>query len=434
MRKMWITALFVAGAVLISAEVSPSWRDINKTARAAIQNKDWAAATAALEKLIPAMNDYSRLLPQFASAAAFNGQTDKALRALELYSRMGLVNTADPLSQSGWSEKQRAEYQRIRQRFDQNAKPVGTPVVAFTLSDAELMPEDIAYDAKTKTFFLSSTRERKVVAVGPDGGAKDFIKTGQDGLWAAMGLGVDESRRTLWVSSGATPEVTGYPEADAGKTALFEYDLDTHALRNRYDLPPLKDQQQLLGDVAVMANGDVLAGDAYGMIYRVHPGTPAPEAMTPRDVFVSVQEPAALPDGRNALVIDYVLGIGKLNLATKAVTWLPHPDNVALNGIDGIVVTGHRAIAVQNGTNPIRISAIDFDDSFSRILGVTVLEQKTPHLTEPTHGVVVGDTYYFIANSEDSKVDKGGVVKKGEVLEAPVIQKLPLAKLKQHWF
>jgi hypothetical protein len=343
-----------------------------------------------------------------------------------------LVTEAAPLSESGWSEKQRAEYQRIRRRFDQNAKPVGTPAVAFTLSDAELMPEDIAYDAKTKAFFLSSTRQRKVVAVAPDGTASDFIKTGQDGLWAAMGLGVDENRRALWVSSGATPEVTGYPAADVGKTALFEYDLDTRALRNRYDLPADKGAQ-LLGDLAVMANGDVLAGDAYGMIYRVRPGKLVPEAMTARDVFISAQEPAPLPDGKSALVIDYVLGIAKLNLANKSLKWLPHPDDVALNGIDGIVVSGHRAIAVQNGTDPVRISAIDFDDSFSRITGVTVLEQKTPHLTEPTHGVVVGDTYYFIANSEDSKVDKGGAVKKGEVLQSPVIQKLPLAKAK-HWF
>lgn len=431
MRKAFIAGLFAVAAALTSAEVNPAWRDISKTARAAIQNKDWAAASAALGKLIPAMNDYSRLLPQYASAAAFNGETDKALHALDLYSRMGLVTESAPPTQTGWSDKQRADYQRISHRFEQNAKPVGTPGVAFTLSDVELMPEDIAYDTKTKTFFLSSTRERKVVAIAADGSAKDFIKTGQDGLWAAMGLGVDERRRALWVSSGATPEVTGYPAADAGKTAVFEYDLDTHALRNRYDLPSEK-SPQLLGDLAVLANGDVLAGDAYGMIYRVHPGTLTPEPMVPRGILVSVQEPAALPDGRNALVIDYVLGIGKLNLATKGITWLPHPDDVALNGIDGIVLTGHRAIAVQNGTDPVRISMIDFDDSFSRVTGLTVLEQKTPHLTEPTHGVVVGESYYFIANSEGDKVDKGGVVKKGEALQAPVIQKLPLPTPKQH--
>jgi hypothetical protein len=308
-------------------------------------------------------------------------------------------------------------------RLDQNQRAVGTPAIAFTLTDKELLPEDIAYDAKTKTFYLSSTRQRKVVAVNPDGGTADLIKTGQNGLWAASGLAVDEKRRALWVSSGATPEVTGYPATEAGRTALFEYDLDTRALRHRYDLPVGK-TPQLLGDIAVTPNGDVLAGDSYGMLYRVQPGAPTPEPMGDRTSFVSVQEPAVLPDGDHALVTDYLLGLGKIDLKTKALTWLPHPDDVALNGIDGIVLRGTRAIAVQNGTNPVRIIAIDFDDAFTRIDGLTVLEQKTPHLTEPTHGVIVGDTYYFIANSEGDKIEQGGAVKKGETLEAPVIQKL----------
>jgi hypothetical protein len=192
---------------------------------------------------------------------------------------------------------------------------------------------------------------------------------------------------------------------------------------------------QLLGDIAVTPSGDVLAGDAYGMLYRVRPGAPTPEPMADRRTFVSVQEPAILPDGDHALVIDYVLGIGKIDLKTKALTWLKHPDYVALNGIDGIVVRGTRAIAVQNGTNPNRIIAIDFDEGLNDIKGVTVLEQKTPHLTEPTHGVIVGDAYYFIANSEGDKLAEGGAVKKGEVLQAPIIQKLLLtsaASARQH--
>jgi hypothetical protein len=418
---------------VLCAQVAPGWRELNSSARAAVEKKDNAAAWRALDKLIPAMNGYSRLLPRLAMTAALDGQPGACLRALDLYARMGLFTPEVP-EQKGWSAEERAAYLRIRARIDENAKPIGAATVAFTLADKELVPEDIAYDAKTKSFLISSTRERKVVEVRPDGEVTDFIKTGQDGLWAAMGLAVDEKRRALWVSSGATPDTTGYPLADAGRTAVFEYDLDTRALRRRYDLPALK-TPQLLGDIAVTPSGDVLAGDAYGMLYRVRPGAPTPEPMADRRTFVSVQEPAILPDGDHALVIDYVLGIGKIDLKTKALTWLKHPDYVALNGIDGIVVRGTRAIAVQNGTNPNRIIAIDFDEGLNDIKGVTVLEQKTPHLTEPTHGVIVGDAYYFIANSEGDKLAEGGAVKKGEVLQAPIIQKLLLtsaASARQH--
>jgi hypothetical protein len=431
MRRWFISSFCVAGAFVgtaLHAQVAADWRELNTNARAAVEKNDNAAAWRTLDKLVPAMNGYSRLLPRLAMTAALDGQPAACLRALDRYSRMGLY-TPDVPEQKGWSPEERAEYSRIRARLNQNAQPVGTATVAFTLADRDLVPEDIAYDSKTKTFLISSTRERKVVAVRPDGSITDFIKTGQDGLWAAMGLAVDEKRRALWVSSGATPETTGYPLADAGHTAVFEYDLDTRALRRRYDLPVLK-TPQLLGDIAVMPSGDVLAGDAYGMLYRVRPGSPTPEPMADRRSFVSVQEPAALPDGNHALVIDYVLGIGKIDLKTKALTWLRHPDDVALNGIDGIVVRGTRAIAVQNGTNPNRIIAIDFDEGFNDIKAVTVMEQKTPHLTEPTHGVIVGDAYYFIANSESDKLEAGGAVKKTEVLLSPVIQKLPLTVAK----
>ncbi len=425
MRRFWILAMCFASALLLAqatAQVAPDWRELNTKARAALDAKDYAATWRALDKLIPAMNGYTRMLPRLAMTAALDGQPAACLRALDLYARMGLFTDEVP-EQKGWSAEDRAKYATIHARFGQNEKPIGVAATAFTLADKELMPEDIAYDAKTKTFFLSSTRQRKVVAIRPDGSTSDFIKTGQDGLWAAMGLAVDEKRRALWVSSGATPETTGYPAADAGRTAVFEFDLDKRTLRHRYDLPAIK-TPQLLGDIALTAGGDVLAGDAYGMLYRIRPGSPTPEPMGERSSFVSVQEPAALPDRDHALVVDYVLGIGKIDLKTNALTWLKHPSDVALNGIDGIALQGTRAIAVQNGTNPVRILAIDFDEDFTAVKGVTVLEQKTLHLTEPTHGVIVGDEYFFIANSEDDKVGEGGIVKKGETLESPVIQKL----------
>lgn len=429
MRRLCFLFVCVATAIA-SAQVASEWRELNTKARTALDAKDYAATWRALDKLIPAMNGYSRLLPRLAMTAALDGQPAACLRALDLYSRMGLY-TAEVPEEKGWSAEDRARYSTIRARLDQNEKPIGAAMTAFTLTDKELVPEDIVYDTKTKTFFLSSTRLRKVVAIRPDGSASDFIKTGQDGLWAAMGLAVDEKRRALWVSSGATPETTGYPAADAGRTAVFEFDLDKRTLRHRYDLPAIK-TPQLLGDIAVTPAGDIIAGDAYGMLYRIRPGAPTPEPLGDRSSFVSVQEPAPLPDGEHALVIDYLLGIGKIDLKTKALTWLKHPDDVALNGIDGIALRGTRAIAVQNGTNPVRIIAVDFDEAFTEIKGVTVLEQKTPHLTEPTHGVIVGDEYFFIANSEGDKVEEGGAIKKGETLEAPVIQKLLLLSAKQH--
>ena len=428
---MFVTSVCVTSP--LSAQVSPDWMTLNHAARVAIDKKDNAAASQALQKLIPAMNGYAPLLVRLSLTAALDHDPAPSLAALDRYSRMGMTTTDVP-DQAGWTAADQARYATIRARLDQNAKPVGAATVAFTLADATLNPEDIAYDAKTKTFFLSSQQQRKVVAIGSDGKVSDFLKSGQDGLWAAEALAVDAQRRTLWVSSGATPQVTGYPAADAGRTALFEFDLDTRTLRHRYDVPASNDAKHLIGDIAVTPAGDVIGGDAYGMLYRVRRAGKAapqpPEPLAAEKVLVSAQEPAILPDGEHALVADYVLGIARLDLKTKSLTWLSHPDDVALNGIDGMVLHGTHAIVVQNGTHPVRIAAVDFDPEFTRITGLIVLEQATPHLTEPTHGVIVGDAYYFIANSEDDKFAESGAVKKGETLQPPVIERLTLTTLR----
>jgi hypothetical protein len=146
----------------------------------------------------------------------------------------------------------------------------------------------------------------------------------------------------------------------------------------------------------------------------------------PKGSMASAQQPVPLKDGKHALIADYTLGIGKIDLVNKSVTWLPHPDIVAVNGIDGLYRSGNRLLALENGTKPIRVMEYQLDEKSSRITGARVLEQNTAHLTEPTHGVVAGSEFYYIANSGSSKLESGGRVKAGEKLERARIQKLSL--------
>src|SRR5262245_28904920 len=77
-------------------------------------------------------------------------------------------------------------------------QPGNTPSIAFVLQDRELIPEGIAYDPSSRTFFVGSTYERKIVAVDADGRARDFTSEKQDGLWGLVGMKVDAPRRLLW--------------------------------------------------------------------------------------------------------------------------------------------------------------------------------------------------------------------------------------------
>jgi hypothetical protein len=81
-----------------------------------------------------------------------------------------------------------------------------TARVAFTLPEADLIPEGIAHDARTGTFYVSSTYKRKIVAVPPSGGARDFTTEAQDGLLGVVGMKVDPARAA---SSGRPPATPG---------------------------------------------------------------------------------------------------------------------------------------------------------------------------------------------------------------------------------
>jgi hypothetical protein len=114
--------------------------------------------------------------------------------------------------------------------------------------------------------------------------------------------------------------------------------------------------------------------------------------------FKSPQAPVVLADGR-ILVADYALGLAVVDPRTRRVSWIVHPDSVALSGIDGMVLRGHELYAIQNGVAPERVVRIDLDGAFARVAGLHVIERATARLGEPTHGIIVGNGFYFIANS-----------------------------------
>ena len=58
--------------------------------------------------------------------------------------------------------------------------------------------------------------------------------------------------------------------------------------------------------------------------------------------------------------------------------------------------------------------------------GPKVIESNTPTLGDPTHGVVVGDIFYYIANSGWSELDDHGDLKPGAKLTAARIMQFKL--------
>jgi hypothetical protein len=105
-----------------------------------------------------------------------------------------------------------------------------------------------------------------------------------------------------------------------------------------------------------------------------------------------------------------------LDLKTKHVDWIPMEGKHALSGIDGLYAVGNLLIATQNGTSPERVVLFTLDGSHTGIRAENVVERATSTLGDPTHGVVVGKFFYYIANSGWDVLDDHGNLLEGKSL------------------
>lgn len=330
------------------------------------------------------------------------GQPEAAVSHLRTIAAMGLWYDAEHDSVFAGLNG-RADYKAVVAAMAANRLPLGHSTTVATLDDANLLTEDVAFDPATKTFYVSAIHCRRILAVSHG----TFATT----TTAPMALVVDPKRHALWATVAAMPQAEGIPLADSGHTGVIRYDLRTGQLSGRYDLP-FDGTNKVLGDMTLDAAGHAIVSDgAGGGVYIVANDTLS--TLVPPGTFESPQTPAVAPDGR-IFVADYALGVGIIDSTTHAVTWLAHADTVALSGIDGMYLSGQSLYAIQNGTSPERVTRFTLDPDLHRVVDWSVVERATPGLGDPTHGVVVGDDFYYIVNSGwDRFGDDGRITKTG---------------------
>ena len=386
-------------------------------------SNDWHSNLVSANKLKELLNDAPDSLLEVARADVRVGALDAALHELEQYVRMG-QSTDLPARSAEFSElRKNANFTKIQSGMEENRSSISLGSTAFVLSDPGFLPEDVDYDRRTRRFFITSVRERKIVSTEASGASTEFAKAPDD--WPVLAVKVDASRGVLWATEVAIQGFTFVPESDWGRSAVLCYDLKNGKLLRRVEGP----RPSNLGDMVLTANGDVIVSDGDGGgVYRVLTKGTTLERLDDGD-FISPQTPAMHPDGKHVFVPDYVRGIGVLEIATKQVRWLSMEGRFALNGIDGLYFDRGRLIAVENGTSPERVAAFTLDPSFTRIVSETIIERSTRTLGDPTHGVVIDDNFYYIANSGWDAIDDRGNMKPGPQPSVPRVMRAQLQGL-----
>jgi hypothetical protein len=394
-------------------------RDQENAALAAGDKQARLRVALEMQKLL---NDAPDAVEVAAKAYALAGDAKNALTALGLFADLGQAD--DPLlsgkSKSFSAIEKLPQYQSILSRFAQNKLVISRAESAFVLSDPRLLTEDIDYDSKSGTFLLTSILEKKIVRLAPGQEAKDLAASPSH--WPLLAIKVDAGRNLVWATEVALDGFTAAPKTDWGRSAVLCVDLATGTLLRRIESPA----HTALGDMVLTSYGNPTVSDGDGGgVYEV--SGERLERVDGGD-FISPQTPAMHPDGQHVFIPDYARGIGILSLASKRVVWLNSDarPKYSINGIDRLYFDRCFLIATQNGTFPERVIRFRLDSALSKIISQEIIERATETLGDPTHGVVVGDFFYYIANSGWSEVDEHGDLKEGSMLTPARIMRFPV--------
>lgn len=375
-------------------------------AHAARVSGDKRARLQTVLKIVKLLNDAPDAVEAEAQAYAEAGDKEHALAALREFADLGQADDAllrgDDKKFS--AIKEQTPYQAILKRFAENEKPISRAEQAFALLDPGLLAEDIDYDPQSHSFLITSVLEKKIIRVTASGRTTEFASSPSH--WPMLAIKVDANHKLVWATEVAMDGFTAAPKSDWGRSGVLCFDLQTGKLQYRLEGPA----HSALGDMVLTHEGVPIMSDGTGGgVYRV-----AEKRLERIDdgAFISPQTPTMHPDGRYVFVPDYARGIGILDLARRQVNWLNQGEH-AMNGIDGLYFDHGSLIATQNGTSPERVIRFQLDSSLSRIVSEEIIARSVPTLGDPAHGVIVGEFFYYIANSGWGEVDDHGDLKPG---------------------
>ncbi len=314
-------------------------------------------------------------------------------------------------------------FQDILIQIDSLQQPVIHSDTAMVIPEKTLHPESIAYDPQTGDFYLSSFHLRKIIRVDAKGKVSDFVAQAEDGLWAVSGIKIDSNRRILWATSVAAKEMVDFEEQENGKTGLFKYDLDNGLLLDKYTLE--EEKPHWFGDLALHPNGDIYLTDSkQPFIYRLKMDSDSLEKYLNHPNFVSLQGITFNIPTSNLFVADYKHGIFNISLNTRKVQQIMPSKDTSLKGIDGLYFYNNSLISIQNGIKPMRVMRHYFKDTNQLIFShFNLLDHNHPAFDEPTLGVLVGNHFFYIANSPWAKYEKNGTMFSADKLSNIIILK-----------
>ena len=371
-----------------------------------------AETPAELEKLLATAAEPGIVMLEIARQYAIAGDRKQALAWFE--KGAALNPEYDPEFYSGFETMAALpEFRPLVERARQASPPVRRSALAFTVAETDLIPEGLAWDARSGKFYLGSVNKRKIVEIAPGGAVRDFIAAAQDGIGSVIGIKVDPRTNTLWANSLSNTEGSG----------VFHYDLATGHLIKKHVLPA----DLLFNDLDVASNGDVFVTATRAQaLYWISAKTDKLEEWRPGLKLRDANGIALSSDQKRLFIATFPDGVTVINLESGSVRGLAHAASITLASIDGLYFHRNSLIAVQNGCIAHRVARFFLNPALDTVAKAEVLERGNPLFDIPTTGAVAGDTFYFVANSQLHNYGGKGIVDRAKLRPISILKlKLP---------
>lgn len=370
---------------------------------------------------------HTQLLYLLARAQAQSGRPADAAVTLERLGRMGIPTNARTQDDFR-AARAVARWPAVDAILQKAAAPSGTSEIAYRIPERDLIPEALTYDSARRRFLVGSLYHRKIVQVDERTGATTDFMTADAGKFdGVLGLKIDRTRGLLLVASAALPEMRGFTQADQGRSMLHVLSLATG--RAVAAIAPPGAGPHLLNDLVITRRGEAIVTDsAAGVVHRLRAGGRALETIAAIGAN-TYPNGIALDEDRDAVYVGSFAGLSRVDLKTRRVSVVRPAGDIALGGIDGLAFHRGSLIAVQNSLPGVtRVVRLVLDDAGGRVLRLDLFDSNLPDHNWPTTGAIVGDDFYYIANSQLRSFESPGKVWPSEKLQPPILRRIPLGR------
>jgi hypothetical protein len=383
-----------------AAQARAAWRRAAAAQRAGLPDSAWREVNRARDAW-PVQPAYEEGV---ARLAARRGDANALVASLDRLARLeGGANVIEDTGLVAFAGRDDAVRRARTRVLEAIAPPRRGGDLFASAPDTTFWPEGIDVDARTRTVYVTSIRQRQV-AVLADGGLRPLLASDAH-VGAVLGVRVDTTRGVLWLATARFPYARPDAAADSLGAELLRVRMTDGRIERRWRLG---DGTGAPGELTLAANGDVIVSDGLkARLSRLRAGADSLETIT-HPLLGSPQGIVVRDDGAVAWVADWTHGLLRGDLATGAFERVREPEGATLLGLDGLRAWRGRLIGIQNGLTPSRVVDITLDGDGRRVTSLVTLDRERPYAGDITVGTIIGDSYVFVSSSQWPWFDDDG--------------------------